>query len=83
MYENNAALQIAQLNLEIAQIDYDKAMAAVLMSGSQQSAMQAEHSLERAKNSYRTARQNSYLETFRAYTDVLAGRAQLRYGSSS
>ena len=26
MYENNAALQIAQLNLEIAQIDYDKAM---------------------------------------------------------
>lgn len=74
MYENNAALQIAQLNLEIAQIDYDKAMAAVLMSGSQQSAMQAEHSLERAKNSYRTARQNSYLETFRAYTDVLAGQ---------
>lgn len=72
MLENSTALQIAELNLEIAQIDYDKAMAANLMSSSQQSEMQAEHSLERAKNSYRTARQNSYLELFRAYTDVLA-----------
>jgi outer membrane protein TolC len=74
MYDNNTALHIAELNLEIAQIDYEKAMAANLMSGSQQSEMQAHHSLERAKNSYRTARQNSYLEVFRAYTDVLAAR---------
>lgn len=72
MLENSIALQIAELNLEIAQIDYEKAMAANLMSSSQQSEMQAKHSLERAKNSYRTARQNSYLELFRAYTDVLA-----------
>lgn len=72
MYEHNTALKVAALNLEIAQIDYEKAMAANLMSGSQQSEMQAQHSLERAKNSYRTSRQNAYLETFRAYTNVLA-----------
>ena len=77
MYENNTTLKIAQLNLEIAQIDYDKAMASNLMSGSQHSAMQAEHSLERAKNTYRNTRQNSYLEIFRAYTDVLAAERTL------
>ena len=72
MYANNTAIKIAELNWEIAQLDYEKAVASNLMSGSQQSAMQAEHTLARAKNTYHSSLQNSYLELLRAYTDVLA-----------
>lgn len=77
MNENNIALKIAELNLEIAEIDYEKAMASNLMSGSQQSKMQAEHNLERAQNSYRTSKRNNYLEIFRAYTNVLSAQRTL------
>ncbi|NMB01910.1 MAG: TolC family protein [Firmicutes bacterium] len=77
MNENNLGLKIAEINLEIAEIDYQKAMASNLMSGSQQSKMQAEHSLERARNTYRTAKRNNYLEIFRAYTDVLSAERAL------
>lgn len=78
MNENNIALKIAGINWEIAEIDYQKAMASNLMSGSQQSQMQAEHSLERAKNSYNTSKRNNYLEIFRAYTNVLAAERALQ-----
>ena len=77
MNEHNIALQIAQLNLELAELDYQKAVAANLLSGSQQGELQAEHSLARARNTYLTAKRNNYLEVFRAYNDVLAARRTL------
>ena len=77
MNENNLSLQIARINLELAEIDYEKALASNLMSTSQQGQMQAEHNLERAKHTYRTAKRNNYLEVFRAYTEVLSTRRTL------
>ena len=77
MNEHNIALQIAQLNLELAELDYQKAAAANLLSSSQQSELQAQHSLARAKNTYLTAKRSNYLEMFRAYNDVLAARRTL------
>ena len=78
MSANNIALKIAEMNLEIAEIDYQKAVASNLMSGSQQTQMQAEHSLERAKNSYNTSKRNNYLDVFRAYTNCLSAERTLQ-----
>lgn len=77
MSENNITLQIAEMNWEIAEIDYQKAVASNLISASKQSEMQTEHNLERAKNTYNTSKRNNYLEIFRAYTSVLSAQRAL------
>lgn len=72
MEENNTSLQIAEINFEIAGIDYEKAKASNLMSSSRHSEMQAEHSFSRAKNSYENSRYSAYLDLLKNYTNVLA-----------
>lgn len=70
--EQSIALRIAELNLEIANLDYNRAVASNLMTDSEYSRLQAEHNLARAQNTYKTSKDSNFLEVFRKYTDVLA-----------
>lgn len=77
MEENDLELKIAKLNLDTAQLDYDKAVASNIGVSSVSSAMQAEFNLEQAKHSYQNALNSRYLDLLRKYTDIQSNQRTL------
>lgn len=75
--ENNIALRIAELNLQIAELDFNRSIASNLMTDSQYAKLQAEYNLARAKNTYQTSKDSNFLDIFRNYTDVLSAQKNL------
>lgn len=77
MNENSIALKIAQLNLELATLDYKRALATNLANESQHSKLQAEYNLARAQQAFKNSKESNYLEVLKKYTDIMSASRNL------